>query len=344
MATARPGRGPRLASGWLLLLAALSVSTWLLAEDRLGGYTHPRYLEMLAAAHTVQAAIGVIRAEKIARGLMQLPEFDPNRTGLIGSEFTDITTTLGVLTSKRTATNPDFAAALVRILAGLPVGPGDAVVIVLSGSFVGGNIAALAAVEALGIRPVVVSSLGASMWGASDPDFNWLEIEAVLRSRRILRAKSLLSVLGGGGAVGRSMGEAGRAELLASAARHGITIVQEKPFADLMDTIVAAIVKEVGTADRIRVVVNVGGSLLALGSCPESYEFPIGLSRHPPSCSDGTPGLLMRLSERGAPTLHVLNLRRLALDYGLPYDPVPLAQVGDNPLVYGAGGLRVFGE
>jgi hypothetical protein len=33
----------------------------------------------------------------------------------------------------------------------------------------------------------------------------------------------------------------------------------------------------------------------------------------------------------------VLNLRRLALELGLPFDPMPLPTPGDNPAVYGAG-------
>jgi poly-gamma-glutamate system protein len=79
-------------------------------------------------------------------------------------------------------------------------------VIIVSGSFVGGNIAAIAATEALGLWPVVIASLSASMWGATDPQFNWLDMAVALRERGIIRARVAAVVLGGGGAVGGSVG------------------------------------------------------------------------------------------------------------------------------------------
>ena len=165
---------PRIRLARLAAAAVLSVAAWLAVEFATHRPIHPRYAEMLAAARTMQAASRVLVAEKEARGLLQGRgadhAADPNRTGMIGPEYTAITTTLGDLAAKRTTTNPDFAAALVRIIATLDLARGAPVVIVLSGSFVGGNIAAIAAAEALGLRPVVVASLSASMWGANDPD------------------------------------------------------------------------------------------------------------------------------------------------------------------------------
>src|SRR5690606_10179417 len=103
---------------------------------------HPRYSEMLAAARTVQAAQQVLWAEKQARGVLPAADADPNRTGMIGPEYTGITTSLGDPASKRSTTNPDLAAALVRMLDRLGLAPGAPVVVVVSGSLVGGNIAA----------------------------------------------------------------------------------------------------------------------------------------------------------------------------------------------------------
>src|SRR3546814_10775357 len=101
---------------------------------------------------------------------------------MIGPEFTVITTSLGSLPAKRTTTLPDFAGALVREIKALDLPAGTPVVIVVSGSLVGANIATIAATEALGLRPVVISSTGASMWGATDPDFTWLDIEEIGRA------------------------------------------------------------------------------------------------------------------------------------------------------------------
>jgi hypothetical protein len=44
----------------------------------------------------------------------------------------------------------------------------------------------------------------------------------------------------------------------------------------------------------------------------------------------------MRLSENDVPVLQVLNMRRLAIEWGLPIDPTPLPMPGDNAAVYGS--------
>ena len=96
--------------------------------------------------------------------LLQPQHVDPNGTGLIGPDWSETTTTIGDLPAKRTVTNPDLAAAITRIFLSLDPPPGAAVGLVLSGSFVGANVAAIAAAEAAGLRPVILSSLGASMY------------------------------------------------------------------------------------------------------------------------------------------------------------------------------------
>jgi poly-gamma-glutamate system protein len=333
-------RPPRARAGlppaWLAAAAALSVTLWLTIEHVTHRPIHARYAEMLMAARTMQAASDVLLAEKQARGLMPSLAADPNRTGMIGTEFTPITTTLGDLASKRTTTNPDFAAALVRLVSSLDLPRGTPVVIVLSGSFVGANVAAIAAVEALGLRPVVIASLSASMWGANDPDFNWLDMASVLRARGLIRARTTAAVLGGEGAVGGGMDAASVAALRASAARDGVPVVEVRPFAALIDALLGHIGAAIGEGARPGAVINVGGALVGLGSCRESYEFPPGLAMRPAPCTAGTPGLAMRLSQQGLPMLHVLNMRRLALELGLPFDPMPLPTAGDNPAIYGA--------
>jgi poly-gamma-glutamate system protein len=326
----------RVSIPWLAAAAAASVALWLCVELATRGPVDPRYAEMLIAARTMQAASDVLLAEKKARGLLPPPEADPNRTGMVGNEYTAITTTLGDLPSKRTTTNPDFAAALVRLIASLDLPRGTPIVVVLSGSFVGANIATVAASEALGLRPVIIVSLSASMWGANDPAFNWLDIAALLRERGLMRARTTAAVLGGEGAVGGGMEPEAVAALRASAARDGVPIIEARPFAALVDAFIERINAAVGPNARPGAIVNVGGALIGLGSCRESYEFAPGLTLRPVACTAGTPGLAMRLSQQGLPLLHVLNMRRLALELGLPFDPIPLPTPGNNPAVYGA--------
>ncbi|MEA3110194.1 MAG: hypothetical protein QOI88_4799, partial [Gammaproteobacteria bacterium] len=233
-AQSRPQAETHFSMGWLIAAALLSIATWLGTEWLTHSPTHPRFAEMLTAARTMQAASRVFVTEKEARGLLPSPSIDPNRTGMIGSEFTTITTTLGDIASKRTTTNPDFAAALVRLVVSLDLPRGTPVVIILSGSFPGATVAAIAAIEALGLRPIVIASLSASMWGANDPEFNWLDMVAALRARGVIRANIMAAVLGGGGSVGANMEPDGVAALRASAARDNVTLIDVRPFSALV--------------------------------------------------------------------------------------------------------------
>jgi poly-gamma-glutamate system protein len=337
---------PRVQSRWpleaLLIVALLSILAWL-AVERLGGAPlHPRYVEMLAAARTLQDAGRVIASEKSTRGLMQSEVVDPNRTGLIGSEMTAITTTMGDLGSKRTVTNPDFAAALVRVIDELHLPRGTPVVLVVSGSFVGADIAALGAVEALGLRPVVIASLSASMFGATDPDFNLLDMLGLLRRRGLVKSAVAIAVLGGEKGVANEIDHETIKLLRASAAREETLLIDEPPYPKIVDRLLEQVDQVLGPGNKPGLVINVGGALVALGSCPESYALAPGLTRHPASCREGTPGLPLRVATRDhTPILHIINIRRMALDLGLPFDPKPLPQPGTNPAVYTAVGTSV---
>jgi poly-gamma-glutamate system protein len=325
----------RLKPTWLALAAAVSIALWFVFEQTLQRPIHPQFAEMLMAARSMQAASRVLWMEKDARGLTPSAQVDPNRTGMIGQEYTPITTTIGELPAKRTATNPDFAAALVHQIASLKLAHSTPVVIVVSGSFVGGDVAAITATETLGLRPIVIASLSASMWGANEPEFNLIDMLSALRERNVIRTRAIAAVLGGGGAIGGSMDLDGVAALRRSAARDGVPIIETRPVAALIDALLARITAAAGDTGP-GAVINAGGALVGLGSCPESYEWPPGLTRRAPPCSDGTPGLAMRLAADGLPVLHIINMRRLALEWGLPFDPTPLPIPGNNRAVYGS--------
>jgi poly-gamma-glutamate system protein len=335
IASDTPRAQSRLKPAWLAVAAAVSIALWLLLEHALQRPIHPQFAEMLMAARSMQAASRVLWMEKETRGLTPSAQTDPNRTGMIGQEYTPITTTIGELPAKRTATNPDFAAALVRHIASLKLARGTPVVIVVSGSFVGGDVAAITATETLGLRPIVIASLSASMWGANEPEFNLIDMLAALREHNVIRTRAIAAVLGGGGAIGNSMDADGVAALRRSAMRDDVPIVEVRPVAALIDALLARINAAAGDP-RPGAVINVGGALIGLGSCRESHEWPPGLTRKAPPCSDGTPGLAMRLAADGLPVLHIINMRRLALEWGLPFDPTPLPIPGNNRAIYGS--------
>jgi poly-gamma-glutamate system protein len=113
-----------------------------------------------------------------------------------------------------------------------------------------------------------------------------------------------------------------------------VPLVEEASFPALVDELLALVEK--AAEGRPGAVLNAGGALIGLGFCRESYTFPPGLTIGSVPCTAGEPGLVMRLAASDLPVLHVLNIRELAIGWGIPFDPIPLPVPGNNPMVYGA--------
>lgn len=327
------GAKPRIKPAWLLLCVAASITLWRIAED-VSMQLDPAIAVMQNAAALMRRATGVIRDAKIARGLLQAKDLDPNGTGLIGPEWSETMTTVGSLPAKRTLTNPDTAALFSRLLRKAGLQRGDPVAVVLSGSFVGGNVAALSAIESYGLRPAVVSSLGASMYGAADPAFTWLDMETAVREAGVWRVRSMRALPGGEAGMARGLGEEARRALLAAIRRSGVALIDAGNFADAVRESAAVMGMGRNAEARPALLINVGGSQLALGDCLEAADIPYGLIIRPLTCRKGTPGLIKIALDQGIPVLNVFKIKEFARHYGLPADPVPLPAPGKNPFIY----------
>lgn len=58
---------------------------------------------------------------------------------------------------------------------------------------------------------------------------------------------------------------------------------------------------------------------------------------------DRDSGLIQRYNAQGLPVIHLLNIKRLTADYGLPYDPEVLPTLGENALYERAAVPRLPG-
>lgn len=81
--------------------------------------------------------------------------------------------------------------------------------------------------------------------------------------------------------------------------------------------------------------VNVGGASVNSGTSAYTLDFPNGLVVDPPRIPT-TPnrGLMYEYVARGVPVVNMLNVRQMAADNGLPYDPVPLTQPGEGGVYF----------
>lgn len=277
----------------------------------------------LAAANMIKATAMISEYRRINAGFDL--NTDPNKTGLIGVDLTDITTTQGAIIAKRTATNPAFAALIVHLLIKAGVKSGDNVAIAFSSSFPALNIAVLSAIKELNLVPVIISSLGASSYGANNPDFTWLDMESLLFRGQLWSYRSNMASLGGIIETQGGMGGEGIAMGLAALKRNHIALLDEQGIAGKLEPeIEARMDYYFSQKKKYAAFINVGGGIISLGWTPESAKLGFGLLHSLPKTTNPERGIIFRMFERGVPVIHLLNIERLASTYGLPIDPIPL--------------------
>jgi poly-gamma-glutamate system protein len=289
----------------------------------------------LAAVSQMQKAIDAIKAERLENGIEINSGDDPNETGIIGADYTDLTTSLGDLSAKRTASNPNFGGVVVDMLFEAGVKIGDEVAINFSGSFPSLNIAVLSAVQSMDLKPMIISSVGASMYGANLPELTWLDMERILRDRRIFPYKSIAAALGGimetkGGIDGTGIKVAKKA-----IKRNQIPFLEEKGQKSLESDIERrlSIFHRNLLGSKLAAFINSGGATVAFGNIPQASGLSSGLLKAVPITTNPQRGLIFRMAEKGVPVIHLLNVKALARDYGLPVDPFPLPRVPSGKIM-----------
>ena len=238
----------------------------------------PVRAEMVEAARLMAAAESAIKSCRESRNVPIDPIADPNGTGLIGVERSVITTSTGRLEAKRTTTNPAFAGLLVSLLDEAGVRRGDVVAVGASSSFPALIVATLAAVKALGAEALVISSLGASEWGANVPSFTWMDMEDCLRAKGLFAVRPIARAVGGEEDVGRDMAPEGRALLAARIRGAGGPFLEEPSLERNVGERMALYRQRAGRRP-IKAFVNVGGSWANMGTDPDVLKLEPGLSR-----------------------------------------------------------------
>ncbi len=313
-----------------LIVACAGLATTLLAR---GNKPYPLHDIQLRAAVRMEKAEVLLKEILLARGIPVEAELDPARTGLIGPEWSALTTTLGNLEAKRTALNPNFAALMVRYFHEAGLRKGDVVAVGASGSFPGLVIATLCAAEEMQLKAFTIASYGSSMYGATRPDFAVAEMLQTLSSASLL-PDSLIAVSPGSEQDhGESAFYLESRELIAALARKSGVEYIDTGKANLAASINRrlALYREKAEDRRIKCFVNVGGASPNNGTSAYTLDFPQGLVLKPPRIPGSeNRGLIYEFAAQGVPVINLLNIRLLADRHGLPYDPVPLPRPGEG--------------
>jgi poly-gamma-glutamate system protein len=291
------------------------------------------YKEKLEAARLAQKAAGYIKNFRMKQGVFVDDINDPNETALIGQEYTLITTDRGYIKAKLTSLNPNFAAVIVQMLKDAGVKPHDNVAVGVTGSFPAMNIALYAALQTLELNPVIISSVGSSNWGANDPDFTWPDMENLLFKAGIFKFKSVAASKGGGLDKGRGLSPQGRNLLEQAILRNNLIYINEEHLENSIRRRME-IYDSINNGKKYAVYINVGGGIASLGNTINGKLIPAGLTEILPVKNYPVNGVIIKMGEQGIPIIHLLNIEKLARQYGLPESPVPLPEPGDGKIFY----------
>lgn len=317
----------------LLIIAAVVLALgYYVAETAVSSTRDIWYEDKVKASGMMKEAMDIIKVEKEKRGLAVNTQTDINNTGIIGGEWSPITTTLGALEAKRTSANPDFAAVVVDMLKEAGLKEGDAVAVNLSGSFPALNIAVVSAIEVLELDPVIITSAGASSWGANESEFTYPDMEQVLYESGIIKTRSEAVSLGGIDDIGKEMEENIKQELIGRYKSQGRRIIYQQDFSlNLQERL--SIYGEKGTS--IKCFINVGGNLLSSAGSEDFTRIHTGLIKKGEYIEKHKEkGLIQVFLGKGVPVINLINIKGLAIQYGVPIDPYPLPEPGEGQVFH----------
>lgn len=311
----------------LSVLALLSLMAFLAVEYGKEDVKLKWYDQKLEASEIASEATEYLKEFRMQKSVFVDVVNDPNETALIGQDITPITTDRGFIEAKLTSTNPNFAAVIVDMLKEAELEKDDVVAIAFTGSFPGLNIAVHSAVQTLKLKPIIITSVGASNWGANDPFYTWLDMEKILFKAGIFRNKSVAASIGGGVDRGRGLSPDGRQLIIDAINRNNVEFINEEHLESSIQKRID-IFNEHSKKEKIKAFINVGGGISSIGSV-ENYKFiPGGLSISLPMKNYPVRGVTIHMAEENIPIIHLLNVNQLAQKYGLPVNPTPLPHPG----------------
>ncbi|OGO94454.1 MAG: hypothetical protein A3F10_02940 [Coxiella sp. RIFCSPHIGHO2_12_FULL_42_15] len=299
------------------------------------------YKEKVAAAKLAAEAFHHVRSMRQRLSIAVNLGDDPQQSGLIGKQLTNITTDQGVLSAKQTSINPNIAAIFVDWLKQLNLKKRDVVAVGTTGSFPALNICMLAAIKTLGLRPLIIYSAGASQYGANVPGFTWLDIQNQLESAHIFNFKPLAVSLGGARDIAYGMTPQGKEILLNTIEKYKLTYLGPRGTIDSSNKRME-IYKRAAGDKPIKAYINIGGGMASIGlkAVPGSAEIKhvsylaphglhTGVVKSLPIGLVNVDSVAVRFLREGVPVINIRHVaQKLREQYHLPRNPKVTPAIG----------------
>ena len=306
----------------LISMAIFSLFMVYLATESTVIHTAVGFEEKQRASEIMELALKVLKNEVKSRDITIYIDIDPNTTGLIFKEDSPIRSSIGDLEAKQTVLKPNFAAVVIDYLLQAGVSSGDTVAVGMTGSMPGANIAVLSACKAMGVYTVNITSVGSSTWGATDPNFTWLDMETVLVDSGIFTQKSIAASMGGKGDClrrsGKRGGKAGRKIVKRAATRNGISLleyvlpIEDKNVSKSINQRIELYSDVQGDLKNYNAFINVGGGVTNVGVGGKK-KFPKPGFLSPEAIFEMNPqnSIIRNFAEVGVPTIHISHISQL---------------------------------
>ena len=314
----------------LMLICAISLIGLLMVESFRVVTEQPYQQEKQVAARLAQEAFETIYFERTDTGVEIDLSTDPTDSGLIGVPVSSVTSLSGVLESKQSTINPNFAAVAVQLLKDAGVEKGDVIAVGVSGSFPALNVALYAAIEALELEPIVISSAASSTWGANIPDLLWIDMERALERDNVFSTRSVACSIGGTADRGLDFPEDGMKAIQQAIKRNKLRLIKNKKFEENVEDRME-LYDQLAEDKPIKAYVNIGGGMVSVGRTVGKRILKSGLNNKRPNKpkARGLDGVIFRFIDRGVPAIHLVKVDELIEKYGLAELPQSMPRVGD---------------
>lgn len=314
----------------LLGLAGLSLCVMALVECFPKAKTDELLSVKLDAAKRAEAAMLAIGNKRTELNHPWHKQLDPGKTMMIGPTMSVVTTQVGHLDAKQTSVNPNFAAVVVDMLSEAGVKQGDLIAIGCTGSFPAWDIAAYTAAEAMGLKPVVISSATSSQYGANHPEMMWPDMETLLFDNGLIKTRSIATSIGGVGDRGVGMADDVLEGLLEVIDRNDVPLLREESLAGSVKKRMQ-LFDEAAAGQPYKAYINIGGGSASVRGTKGNAVFRNGVLRPDKVDTSGVKECVaLEFMKRDVPFINLINAVELAEAYGLQVAPVEPIKVGEG--------------
>ncbi len=286
------------------------------------------FIQQINAAEKMKICMEAVKTYKTDLGI-PLSDEDYFETGMIGEPFNLITTTLGEIKAKRTTANPDMAALIIEMLHEAGLKRGDRVGLGFSGSFPALNIAVLCAGDEMGLEMIPITSVGASTYGANHYALTFPEMMHHLYQKGLISTDSVMVSLGGDFDIGANIDPDKIGEIEKRLVRAGLKLSKEKD-------LVRNVQLRLRTYGDIACFIAVGGNITNGGVTEEAITLGQGLleGSHYTGIIDEKSGVIQHYLSKQVKVINLLNIEKITLAYGMPFDPIELNEIGVGSIYY----------